>query len=173
MLRIRLFLFLLFGVISLNAYSQTSLQGEVYDSGTKEVLPNANVYWSETLKGTTSDESGRFTLVKDNKAKSLVISYTGYINDTIDINSDIKNIKVYLKTNSTSLSQVSIVERQASTYISKISLDKKEYISAEGLKHLACCNLGESFENSATVDVGYSDAVTGSKQIQLLGLTGV
>jgi len=173
MLRIRLFLFLLFGVISLNAFSQTSLQGEVYDSGTKEVLPNANVYWSETLKGTTSDESGRFTLVKDNKAKSLVISYTGYINDTIDINSDIKNIKVYLKTNSTSLSQVSIVERQASTYISKISLDKKEYISAEGLKHLACCNLGESFENSATVDVGYSDAVTGSKQIQLLGLTGV
>ncbi|MBO7228386.1 MAG: TonB-dependent receptor, partial [Bacteroidales bacterium] len=64
-------------------------------------------------------------------------------------------------------------ERVKSTYLSKMSLEQKEIISSEGLKHLACCNLGESFENSASVDVGYSDAVSGSKQIQLLGLTGV
>lgn len=53
------------------------------------------------------------------------------------------------------------------------SVEQNEVITADGLKGLACCNLGESFENSASVDVGYSDAVTGSRQIQLLGLTGI
>src|SRR5690606_3659073 len=36
----------------------------------------------------------------------------------------------------------------------------------------ACCNLSESFETNPSVDVSYNDAVTGSKQIQLLGLSG-
>ena len=46
-------------------------------------------------------------------------------------------------------------------------------ISAAGLCKMACCNLAESFENSASVTVGYSDAVTGARQIRLLGLSGV
>lgn len=36
----------------------------------------------------------------------------------------------------------------------------------------ACCNLGESFQNNASVDVNYSDAASGAKQIKLLGLSG-
>lgn len=36
----------------------------------------------------------------------------------------------------------------------------------------ACCNLGESFQNNPSVDVNYSDATTGAKQIKLLGLSG-
>ncbi len=36
----------------------------------------------------------------------------------------------------------------------------------------ACCNLGESFVNNAAVDVNYTDATTGAKQIKLLGLSG-
>lgn len=36
----------------------------------------------------------------------------------------------------------------------------------------ACCNLGESFVNNPSVDVNYSDASTGAKQIKLLGLAG-
>lgn len=38
---------------------------------------------------------------------------------------------------------------------------------------MACCNLAESFENSASVTVGYSDATTGARQIRLLGLSGI
>ena len=38
---------------------------------------------------------------------------------------------------------------------------------------MACCNLADSFENSASVTVGYSDAVTGARQIRILGLSGV
>lgn len=36
----------------------------------------------------------------------------------------------------------------------------------------ACCNLGESFTTNPSVDVSYSDAATGAKQIKLLGLSG-
>ncbi len=49
---------------------------------------------------------------------------------------------------------------------------RTEVISAAGLQKMACCNLAESFENSASVTVGYSDAATGARQIRLLGLSG-
>ncbi|MCQ2142874.1 MAG: TonB-dependent receptor [Bacteroidales bacterium] len=50
---------------------------------------------------------------------------------------------------------------------------RTEVISAAGLCKMACCSLAESFENSASVTVGYSDAVTGARQIRLLGLSGI
>ena len=56
--------------------------------------------------------------------------------------------------------------------ISKGKTLRTELISASGLQKMACCNLAESFENTASVTVGYSDAVTGARQIRLLGLSG-
>lgn len=62
--------------------------------------------------------------------------------------------------------------RQSGNYLSKGRDIRTEVISAAGLCKLACCSLAESFENSASVTVGYSDAVTGARQIRLLGLSG-
>lgn len=45
-------------------------------------------------------------------------------------------------------------------------------ISSAELTRAACCNLGESFVTNPSVDVSYSDAATGAKQIKLLGLSG-
>lgn len=61
---------------------------------------------------------------------------------------------------------------QDGTYLSRGKELRTEVISSAGLKKMACCNLAESFENSASVTVGYSDAVTGARQIRLLGLSG-
>ncbi len=47
-----------------------------------------------------------------------------------------------------------------------------ELITAADLKKAACCNLGESFTTNPSVDVSYSDAATGARQIKLLGLAG-
>ena len=58
-------------------------------------------------------------------------------------------------------------------YISRTKTMRVEVISSEGLQKMACCNVAESFENSASVTVGYSDAVTGARQIRLLGLSGI
>ena len=72
-----------------------------------------------------------------------------------------------------SLSATVFTARQSGTYLSKQKPVRTEVISAAGLCKMACCNLAESFENSASVTVGYSDAVTGARQIRLLGLSGV
>ena len=72
-----------------------------------------------------------------------------------------------------SLEAAVFVSRQAGNYLSKGKDIRTEVISAAGLCKMACCNLAESFENSASVTVGYSDAVTGARQIRLLGLSGV
>ena len=72
-----------------------------------------------------------------------------------------------------SLDAAVFVSRQSGNYLSKMKEVRTEVISAAGLCKMACCNLAESFENSASVTVGYSDAVTGARQIRLLGLSGV
>ncbi|MCQ2184794.1 MAG: TonB-dependent receptor plug domain-containing protein [Bacteroidales bacterium] len=70
--------------------------------------------------------------------------------------------------------QAAVFTSQAQgNYLSKGRDIRTEVISAAGLCKMACCNLAESFENSASVTVGYSDAVTGARQIRLLGLSGI
>ena len=72
-----------------------------------------------------------------------------------------------------SLDAAVFVGRQDGNYLSKRTPIRTEVISSAGLHKMACCTLAEGFENSASVTVGYSDAVTGARQIRLLGLSGV
>ena len=55
---------------------------------------------------------------------------------------------------------------------SKYRIDNTDIIGQGQLIRAACCNLGESFTTNPSVDVSYSDATTGAKQIKLLGLSG-
>jgi len=72
-----------------------------------------------------------------------------------------------------SLEAAVFVSTQEGNYLSKGKPIRTEVISSSGLRKMACCTLAESFENSASVTVGYSDAVTGARQIRLLGLSGI
>lgn len=92
-----------------------------------------------------------------------IVDEHGHVIDTTDIYGE----------RSDSLDAAVFVSRQAGNYLSKGKDIRTEVISAAGLCKMACCNLAESFENSASVTVGYSDAVTGARQIRLLGLSGV
>ncbi len=71
------------------------------------------------------------------------------------------------------LDQAVFVARGNANFLSKHKDLRTEVITAAGLCKMACCNLAESFENSASVTVGYSDAVTGARQIRLLGQNGI
>ena len=71
------------------------------------------------------------------------------------------------------LGQTVITARGSGNFLSKGKDIRTEVISAAGLCKMACCNLAESFENSASVTVGYADAVTGARQIRLLGQNGI
>ena len=96
-------------------------------------------------------------------AYAQITDQHGHLVDTTDIYGE----------RADSLDAAVFVSRQAGNYLSKVKEVRTEVISAAGLCKMACCNLAESFENSASVTVGYSDAVTGARQIRLLGLSGV
>ena len=96
-------------------------------------------------------------------AMAQVVDQNGQVVDTTSIYGE----------RADSLDAAVFVSRQAGNYLSKVKEVRTEVISAAGLCKMACCNLAESFENSASVTVGYSDAVTGARQIRLLGLSGV
>lgn len=136
-------------------------------------LVNANVYWLNSTIGTITDEDGFFKIEKlSGKSNFLIFSYMGYQPDTIEVKKNQSEINVILKP-SLLLNEVVVEERIKGESISKMKTIQTSTISTHGLQKLACCNLSESFENSTTVDVSYSDAVTGAKQIQMLGLAGV
>jgi len=164
---------LILGLCLTETRAQTTIKGKVFDTNNSQALPFVNVYWQGSTKGTTTNQKGEFSITKTDKNKRLIFRFIGYEADTIVVGESKEDLSVYLTQMSTTLGSVSVNERVQSTIISKLSTQNTEIITAEGLKHLACCNLGESFQNSASVDVGYSDAVSGAKQIQLLGLTGV
>ena len=96
-------------------------------------------------------------------ATAQVVDQHGHAIDTTDIYGE----------RADSLDAAVFTSSAQGNYISRFKDVRTEVISAAGLCKMACCNLAESFENSASVTVGYSDAVTGARQIRLLGLSGV
>ncbi|MFN8206733.1 MAG: TonB-dependent receptor, partial [Bacteroidales bacterium] len=138
-----------------------------------EPLIAANIFWLGTTSGTITDSQGYFSIGMPQQNKTrLVISYTGFKTDTIDIIPENSPIEVTLFQDN-SIDEVVLVQRQSGSFISTIQPIKTEVITTAGLRKLACCNLAESFENSATVDVNYTDAISGARIIQLLGLSGI
>ncbi len=133
-------------------------------------LVGANVFWLGTSKGTVTNNKGKYSLDKTEETSKLVVSFIGYQPDTIDVSGK-ENISVALSA-SVSLEEVEINYRKRATEISRIDPIKVEKISEKELQKAACCNLSESFETNPSVDVSFTDAITGTRQIQMLGLAG-
>ncbi len=138
-----------------------------------ESLPGANIFWENTTLGTVSDTNGNFTLaLPEQLPHRLIISYVGYISDTLLISSPSEKIEVFLR-ESKDLQEVTIAERHLGAHYSSSSPILTNVLTTHELQKAACCNLSEAFETNASVDVTYSDAITGAKQIQILGLAGI
>ncbi len=133
-------------------------------------LANASVYWLGTKVGVLTDSTGIFRIKPNSTTNKLVIGYTGFRADTISV-TDMNELKVVMASKN-QLKEVTVTNRQRASYISTISTIRVEQMTGKELLKAACCNLSESFETNPSVDVSYNDAVTGSKQIQLLGLSG-
>ncbi len=144
--------------------------GEKNENGGEEPLVGANVYWEGTTLGTSSDEHGHFVIEPVRKTNKLVFSYVGYRNDTISAKPG-DELLVLLDA-SAELGEVEVVQRQKSTVISMLDAIKVEHVGEKELLKAACCNLSESFETNASIDVSFTDAITGTRQIQMLGLAG-
>ncbi len=147
------------------------LRGTVRDAN-NQPLPGASVYWAGTTIGASTDLSGNFQIHRVRGYDRLVASYLGYVNDTLRIESGAEQAEFALSSEGVELESVTIEGTQSGNYIKQDGLLKNEMISFAGLCKMACCNLAESFENSASVTVGYSDAISGARQIKMLGLAG-
>ncbi len=160
----------LFTVISAIVLA-VNIEGTVVDSG-GSVLPGVSVYWEGTTVGTTTDSEGRFSITNKVATNVLVFSYIGYESKKITIESR-KHLNIQMVSEGHSLSEVVVAERAPGTHLSRIEPIMTIQITDAELCKAACCNLGESFVTNPSVDVSYSDATTGAKQIRLLGLSGL
>jgi outer membrane receptor protein involved in Fe transport len=70
------------------------------------------------------------------------------------------------------LEEITVTTQKRGTTNSRVATIQTQQINYGELCRAACCNLGESFETNPSVDVSYSDATTGARQIKLLGLSG-
>ena len=144
---------------------------EIDNKGSFKPLASATINWLGTAFNTITDSMGVFVIEYTHATDRLVISYAGYQSDTITAlpNQDIKIILAKGK----QLKEVKVVATKGSTTVNASSPFRVSTMSKGELFKAACCNLSESFETNPSVDVSYNDAVTGSKQIQLLGLSGI
>lgn len=163
-----------FLLINASVFAQTTVKGLVLETNEKgEFLPlvGATVHWLGTTVGAVSDTNGVFQVKTSELSNKLIISFIGYKADTILVkNPDL--IRVVLQQHGV-LSEVNVEFVRNSTYISAIEPIKTQMMSEKELFKAACCNLSESFETNPSVDVAFSDAVSGAKQIQMLGLSGI
>ena len=152
--------------------SQNEIEGiivEITDQNTTQPLPGANVYWLNSAIGSTTDIHGKFNIPYNTEWTKLVVSYVGFKTDTITVNSP-KYIKHALKATS-ELDEVTVTSRKQATSKSFMQSANVMYISSDELLKAACCNLSESFETNPSIDVNFADAMTGTRQIKMLGLT--
>lgn len=154
-------------------FSQQEIEGvivEANENNTNMGLVGANVYWLNTSVGTVTDIDGTFKIkyIKDNT--QLVISYVGFKTDTITVDKP-KFIKHALEAKS-SLDAITVKARKQATAKSYLQAQNVITVSSDELLKAACCNLSESFETNPSIDVNFADAISGTRQIKMLGLNG-
>jgi outer membrane receptor protein involved in Fe transport len=136
-------------------------------------LIGAVVYWKGTQVATTTDVDGWFTLPRLDTTEGhlLNIQYVGYALTEVEILPEEERLKLIVQEDAT-LDDVVVETQDRSSFSSSINPINVEELGQGELRRAACCNLSESFENNATVNISFSDAVTGAKEIELLGLRG-
>ncbi len=138
------------------------------DASSGQALQGVSIYGVNTQIGVISDQTGRFALHGLGDEHPLVFSLVGYQSDTVMARSG-RELKIRLSPGKT-LEHLTIEARREA--VSLLEPINTVTVSRTELNRSACCNLSESFETNIDVDVEFSDAVTGAKQVRMLGLDG-
>ncbi|RPD99634.1 TonB-dependent receptor [Aureibaculum marinum] len=168
----KIILKIVFILIPLVIQSQSTIKGMAMiknSTGKTEGLPGATVYWLGTNVGTTTNDKGWFEINYKPEYKKLVFSFVGFKTDTVSVN-ELKEIHHFM-VEKNDLDEVTIKSRKQATAKSYLQSANVITVSSDELLKAACCNLSESFETNPSIDVNFADAVTGTRQIKMLGLT--
>ncbi|WP_415864408.1 TonB-dependent receptor domain-containing protein [Thalassobellus suaedae] len=152
--------------------SQEKITGMIMEANEKNEpigLAGANVYWLGTSIGVVTDIDGNFSISYSEEYTKLVISYIGFKTDTLTVTKP-KTVHHWLQPTD-NLDEVTITSRKQATAKSYMQASNVFTVSSDELLKAACCNLSESFETNPSIDVNFADAITGTRQIKMLGLT--
>jgi outer membrane receptor for ferrienterochelin and colicins len=167
----KIYIALLMAIMATSSYAQQSVTGTVSDTDGEHVI-GATVAWKNSTVGTTTDVNGKFEIKPVKGSKELVVSFIGYEQVTVKVSSGtVPPLEIKLKPG-IELKEVQVTGRKLGLIQSRAGILNSQTVTSTELLRAACCNLGESFETNPSVDVSYSDAATGAKQIKLLGLSG-
>lgn len=147
--------------------------GMIYEktaNGQLQPLIGANIYWASSTEGVTTDQEGHFVMKRIEGLETLVVSYIGYETDSIDMSG--QSLVAITMSSNHILDEVNITYKKRTTEVSFINPIKTQNITQKELCKAACCSLSESFETSPAIDVSFTDAVTGTRKIEMLGLAG-
>jgi len=158
---------LLLLVATQSIVAQNILRGSVIDEDNQPIY-GASVFWETTTNGTSTNEKGDFELPRIAATNNLVVSFVGYKTQVLNISTGFIRVKLILDG---ALNEVVVsTSRRGLVKSQKVTANTVVMSGAELLK-AACCNLSESFETNPSIDVNFSDAISGSRQIKMLGLT--
>ena len=153
------------------AGAATTISGIVTNEK-EELLIGASVFWKDTKEGTVTDAEGRFVLAGRSQAGILVVNYVGYTSAEVEVLPGEEKIWIEV-TGIAQLKEVTVQGKGFDTHISTLGVHNVERITSKELRKAPCCNLSESFQTNGAIDVTYPNALTGVKEIQLLGLRGI
>jgi outer membrane receptor for ferrienterochelin and colicins len=151
--------------------SQTNLKGMILDAQNPKTnlgVSGATIYWMQTNIGAVTNNKGWFTIPYKKEYKKLIISYIGYRTDTLSI-ANLTPLRHFISLEST-LKEITIRSKRDAIQKSLFATANTFTVNNDELLKAACCNLAESFETNPSIDVSFSDALTGTRQIQMLGL---
>ncbi|MFS4446764.1 TonB-dependent receptor [Maribacter sp. 2307UL18-2] len=164
--------YLVICLLPLISLAQDRVEGMVMEANSESKhigLSGANVYWMNSQIGTITNEEGLFSIPYSAEYDKLIISYVGFESDTLKI-TEPKMIHHALRA-SNALDEVVVEKERDAVQKAYFSSQNIVTVNSAELLKAACCNLSESFETNPAIDVNFSDALTGTKQIQMLGLT--
>jgi outer membrane receptor for ferrienterochelin and colicins len=148
--------------------AQEILKGIVIDAN-KQPISGAHVTWQNTSFSIYTSATGDFSIAKPSESSLLIVSFEGFETQQITV-STLENLTVVLK-EINSLQELTVSKTKKSTEHSLYKVTNVQNMGQKELLKAACCNLSESFSTNPSIDVNFSDAVTGNRQIKMLGLT--
>ena len=160
--------------LPMSGYAQQKVTGTVFSllDGKKEPLPGAIVKWMGTENYVLTDADGVFSISRTNQ-HMLIAGFAGFKADTQHVERGFTGPVIFtLVPDNVELTEVVVRDKQQASSLKKRDAGVTQLITSRELTKAACCNLSESFETNPAIDASFTDAVTGTRQIRLLGLDG-
>lgn len=165
-------LFLITFFLVSNLLSQELISGKVTyinESNIESNLEGVSVYWEDLSYGATSNVNGNYSIPFSASSNKLIFKFIGFKEDIVEIG-DNKKYNHLMVVDNSQLDEVVVNKRKKTIQKSYFKTQNIINVSSDELLKAACCNISESFETNPSIDVSYSNAVTGVKQVKMLGL---